>query len=182
MMTRTYITSFLLAFFCLWSSVKAQTLDCDCSPTVYVFDVDITRGCATQILTGMDRNAIPPTGVSCSADQITLPNPFNSGDYEYVVTIKGENGNDIEEWNVDSQALSASTFQFSFEGKFEDPAAEIIKSNYASVLFISILIREDANDLGTMDATIPYTGVCNQLVFSGGDRIGWLTYVSIRYR
>lgn len=179
--------NFLLAFFRLLlifdvcNQAFSQLLDCDCSPTQYTFDVFFDRGCETQILSGIDNNAVSEAGITCVADNVNLSG--TGGSYGYNATISTLGPLPARSFIITGEVLNAgdSTFQISFPGQFGTNGAPISKENYSSGLQIELNVFEPTdiiNPVGTMNFFIPYTGLCDQVVFSDGDSIAWITYVS----
>lgn len=174
----------IFLIFDLFNHVIAQTfelVDCDCSPTQYTFDVFFDRDCNTQSLSGIDRNAIFEPGITCEADQVNLMG--TGGSYGYNATISNLGPLPARSFIISGELLFVgdNSFQISFPGQFGSNGAPVAKENYSAGLQIELNVftpTDILNPLGTMKFFIPYTGTCDQEVFSDGDSIAWITYVS----
>jgi hypothetical protein len=160
-----------------------QLLDCDCAPRIYTFDVYFQRGCDTLSLSGFDNDAIAETGVLCD---VTGSDFLGSGGgYAYNATILNVGTMDATSFKISNASFDpgADSFEISFFGPFGG-LAPVLKENYSSGLEVelNIFLSGGFNDVvRRMDVFIPYTGQCNQIVFSDEDSIAWLTFVSLTY-
>lgn len=160
-----------------------QLLDCDCAPLRYTFDVFYQRGCDTVSLSGFSNDAIDETGVTCSVTGLWSP----GGIYAYNATILNVRSTDANRYEITNSPFdpAADSFQISFLGPFGgDNGAPIMKDNYSSGLDIELNIFRSLQDyilIRRMEVFIPYTGLCDQIVFSDGDELAWLTFVSFAY-
>jgi len=184
------VSIYLLVLLNTCNHAFGEYLDCDCAPTFYVFDVFFNRGCGTNItenLSGINNDSINKTGVLCNvtgSQYIQNPDNTTGGGYSYNATIRNV-GNVANSFVVSKEIFpnGADSFEISFKGPFGGTASPE-KVNYSSGLQVefNIFQKQFSNVfVRRMDVFIPYTGQCDQIVFSHGDRIAWLTFVSFTY-